>query len=174
MKAEKDTLMCADYNVLIGDDGICPACKMAHDMQSLYILVEGSEIPLPKRVLVVDDEPDVLGAVARYLESEGYEVHVERDGHGAFETYRECFPFDFVLSDFSFIPGQQKSSCGCVIRNGADLVREIRKLVPGQRMAIHSGNPKAAQDALDASVKDVPVLKKSFQELQKLLGKSQG
>lgn len=172
---EKDTLMCADYNVPINAQGICPECKIPHDMQSTYILKAGYPIPeRPRRVLIVDDDVDVREGIARYLQMQGFEVVQEADGHLGFEVYRECFPFEFVLSDFQFIPGSRKSSCGCVIKNGADLVREIRKLIPAQKMAIMSGDAKVANKALDASVRDVPVVEKPFRmkQLMELLQKA--
>lgn len=160
---DKDTLMCADYDVPLGPGGVCPECNIAHDMQSTYILKAGYPLPSrPKRVLIVDDDPDVRESLSRWFKLRGYTVYAHADGHGAFEQYRESYPFVFVLSDFLFIPGQQKSSCGSVIHNGAELVREIRKLIPKQRMAIISGEPNVARDSLDSSVKDVPVLKKPF------------
>jgi len=115
---------------------------------------------MDKRVLLVDDDPDVRESLAAYFESKGYKVNQQAGGRGAFEVYKERGPFDFVLSDFSFIPDKE-------IRHGADLAREIRKLIPTQCMALMSGDPRAATEALDASVKDVPLLEKPF-SLRKL------
>jgi CheY-like chemotaxis protein len=163
-------MMCADYDVPIGPDGICPECHIPHDMQSLYILKAGNFLPpKPNRVLLVEDDAEVRHALARYLGGKGYQVSQESNGHSAFETYRERFPFVFVISDFEFIPGQRVSSCGVKIRHGADLAREIRKLIPKQRMALMSGDHRAAEAALDESVKDVTVLIKPFRLLE-LLG----
>ncbi len=165
-----DTLMCADWDVPINSNGLCPACGISHDMQSTYILKAGATMPKrKKKILIVDDDIDLREGIARYLQMAGYEVTQESDGHMGFEVYRECYPFEFVLSDFHFTPGRRESSCGCVIKNGADLVREIRKLVPSQPMAIISGEAKIANRALDASVRDVPVLQKPFR-MKQLLG----
>jgi DNA-binding response OmpR family regulator len=50
------------------------------------------------RVLVVDDEPDLLDLVQLDLELEGYDVEVARDGVQALEAIRERRP-DLVLLD---------------------------------------------------------------------------
>lgn len=172
----EDTLMCADYNVPINrETGLCPECKIPHDMQSTYILKAGNPIPeRPRRILIVDDDIDVREGIARYFKMQGFEVIQESDGHMGFEVYRECFPFEFVLSDFQFMPGRRISSCGCEINHGADLVREIRKLIPDQRMAIMTAEPRKARALLDDSVKDVPVLQKPFRmkEVMELIEKA--
>src|SRR5208282_5435398 len=106
-----------------------------------------------RHILVVDDDTDVRESLADFFESRGCKVSQQAGGRGAFDLYKEHGPFDLVLTDFNFIPSKE-------IRNGAALVREIRKLAPSQRMAIMTGDEKAAQEALDASVKDVPILVK--------------
>jgi DNA-binding response OmpR family regulator len=127
-----------------------------------------------RRVLLVDDDPEVREAVAMFLRDKGYQVYQEADGSGAFDRFDHSSPFVFVISDFQFFPGQRVSSCGSKIRHGADLVREIRKLNPTQRMAIMTGDDHAAMKELDASVKDVPLLRKPFgmQELLALIDKA--
>lgn len=57
----------------------------------------------PKRILVVDDNPVVLRAVAGKLESCGYQVITAEDGAGAVSTIRLERP-DLVLLDISFPP----------------------------------------------------------------------
>ncbi len=118
---------------------------------------------MDKCILLVDDDGDVREGLAGFFERKGYEVSQEAGGRGAFDLYKERGPFDFVLTDFNFIPSKE-------IRHGADLVREIRKLAPNQLMAIMTGDEKAAREALDASVKDVPVLEKGSFSLGELTG----
>ena len=69
---------------------------------------------------------------------------------------------EFVISDFMFVSNERPCSSGAVIRHGIDLVREIRKLIPKQKMAIMSGEANTAQEVLDPSVKDAPILSKPF------------
>lgn len=49
------------------------------------------------RVLVVDDEDDIVELVSTYLEREGYEVFVARDGHCALESLDRVAPEVVVL-----------------------------------------------------------------------------
>lgn len=57
----------------------------------------------PKTVLVVDDNPVVVKAVAGKLQSHGYKVLTAEDGAGAVSTCRKNRP-DLVLLDISFPP----------------------------------------------------------------------
>ena len=66
------------------------------------------------RVLVVEDEPKVADALREGLESESYDVVVERTGEGAFyRTITEAF--DLILLDLG-LPG----------RSGLDILTTIR------------------------------------------------
>ena len=55
------------------------------------------------KILVVDDEPSIVDAVATALRYEGYEVHEERTGRGALTAAAEFVPdlvvLDWMLSD---------------------------------------------------------------------------
>lgn len=53
---------------------------------------------MPKRLLVVDDEPNLLRAVAACLKTEGYEVSTARSGRDAIMQLAETVP-DLVISD---------------------------------------------------------------------------
>ncbi len=67
-----------------------------------------------KRLLVVDDEPNLLRAVAACLRSEGYEVITARSGRDALAALTETIP-DLIVSDIR-MPGM----------HGYTLVRRIR------------------------------------------------
>lgn len=55
----------------------------------------------PGRVLVVDDEPDVVEIIRRYLEKEGMRVQGSTDSMEALEWLQSNpFQFDLVISDF--------------------------------------------------------------------------
>ena len=58
---------------------------------------------MPKRLLVVDDEPNLLRAVAAALRAEGYEVVTSRNGREALVRVAESVP-DLVISDIR-MPG---------------------------------------------------------------------
>ncbi len=51
-----------------------------------------------KRVLIADDEPDVLEVIKAILEHEGYQVHTARDGEQAFKQLRK-HDFNAVIMD---------------------------------------------------------------------------
>jgi DNA-binding NarL/FixJ family response regulator len=60
-------------------------------------------MPLSKRLLVVDDEPNLLFAVSACLRAEGYEVATARSGREALVRIAEALP-DLVISDIR-MPG---------------------------------------------------------------------
>ena len=69
---------------------------------------------MPKRLLVVDDEPNLLRAVAVCLRAEGYEVATARSGAEALVRVAESVP-DLVVSDIR-MPGM----------DGFQLARQLR------------------------------------------------
>lgn len=78
---------------------------------------------MSKRLLVVDDEPNLLRAVAACLKAEDYEVSTARSGHEALLQLAESVP-DLIISDIR-MPGM----------DGYALVRNLRasprsRLVP--------------------------------------------
>jgi DNA-binding response OmpR family regulator len=46
----------------------------------------------PERVLIADDEPNILISLEYLMKREGYEVHVARDGQEALDTLRRVQP----------------------------------------------------------------------------------
>jgi len=69
---------------------------------------------MSKRLLVVDDEPNLLRAVAACLKTEGYEVTTARSGREALMQLAEAVP-DLVVSDIR-MPGM----------DGYQLARQLR------------------------------------------------
>ena len=69
---------------------------------------------MPKRLLVVDDEPNLLRAVAACLKAEGYEVSTARSGHEALMQLANSVP-DLIISDIR-MPGM----------DGYKLARQLR------------------------------------------------
>jgi two-component system, OmpR family, alkaline phosphatase synthesis response regulator PhoP len=53
---------------------------------------------MSKTILIADDEPSIVAALRFLLESEGYEVHVARDGEAAVRIVEDANP-DLVLLD---------------------------------------------------------------------------
>lgn len=71
--------------------------------------------PQKPRVLVLDDEPQILRVVAAYLEKEGYLVHTSTNGEDALEKFRKR-PYDLVVLDL-MLPGM----------SGEELCQHLRK-----------------------------------------------
>ena len=69
---------------------------------------------MSKRLLVVDDEPNLLRAVAACLKAEGYEVNTARSGQEALLQLAESVP-DLIISDIR-MPGM----------DGYRLARQLR------------------------------------------------
>ncbi|HET9530662.1 MAG TPA: response regulator transcription factor [Blastocatellia bacterium] len=68
-----------------------------------------------KRLLVVDDEPNLLRAVAACLRSEGYEVVTARSGKDALVSLAESIP-DLIISDIR-MPGMDGHALAHRIRS---------------------------------------------------------
>lgn len=77
---------------------------------------EPTGVPEQRRILVVDDEPDLVNAVRLYLEMEGYLVLGATDGEEALEKVREKLP-DMVVLDV-LMPGM----------DGFETLRKVREV----------------------------------------------
>jgi len=53
---------------------------------------------LSKKILIADDEPNIVAALEFLLQRNGYEVHVARNGEEALKLVEDCHP-DLVLLD---------------------------------------------------------------------------
>jgi two-component system, OmpR family, KDP operon response regulator KdpE len=69
---------------------------------------------MPPRILLVDDEPNILGTLAPLLRARGYEVHTAMNGRAALEAVDREQP-DLIVLDL-----------GLPDTDGVDLCREIR------------------------------------------------
>ena len=71
---------------------------------------------MKEKILIIDDEPDILALLASILEHEGYEVLTAADGVAGMERFREGKP-DLVITDVKM---PQK--------DGLNVLREIKKV----------------------------------------------
>ncbi|WP_028239829.1 ATPase, T2SS/T4P/T4SS family [Stutzerimonas azotifigens] len=94
----------------------------------------------PYRLLLVDDEPNILAALRRVLQRENYDVHFARNG---FEALRilETKPINLIISDF-MMPGM----------NGSELLAKVREGWPEIIRIMLTGH--ANTEAVMGSVKD--------------------
>jgi DNA-binding response OmpR family regulator len=69
---------------------------------------------MSKRVLVIEDEPNIIEAVSFILSRDGWEVKTHANGHDAMEAVRARAP-DLVILDV-MLPG----------KSGYDILQEIR------------------------------------------------
>ena len=108
-----------------------------------------------KRILVVDDDPDVRLLLRAILESGGYQVSEARDGVAALTLIQDSQP-DLVVADM-VMPGM----------DGQELIARIRSDVRTARLRILAvtGYPAAREQAYSADA----VLEKPIDRLS-LLG----
>ena len=71
--------------------------------------------PKPKRILVVDDDPEILALLVARLKQRGYEIFEANDGEKALEQARESKP-DLVILDV-MMPH----------KNGWEVARELKQ-----------------------------------------------
>jgi CheY-like chemotaxis protein len=100
----------------------------------------------PLRLLVVDDEPSLLGLLQRYLERLGYKIDVAATPAAALEHF-ESDPEKYacILTDLK-LPGM----------SGEEMLERMRALRPGLRALVSSGQPYQPRSA------DVGFLQKPY------------
>lgn len=85
------------------------------------------------KILVMDDEEDLLTATGEILTNLGYDVSLSRDGQQALELYTRALeqnqPFNLVILDLT-IPGGM---------GGKQTIKELQKLDPGVKAIVASG-----------------------------------
>jgi response regulator RpfG family c-di-GMP phosphodiesterase len=84
--------------------------------------------PSKPRVLFVDDEPDLLAAIARTLHSEYFEVTTALSAAAALETLAKAGPFAVIVSDLR-MPGM----------DGVALLRKTRQAFPDTVRVLFTG-----------------------------------
>lgn len=96
-----------------------------------------------KRVLVVDDEPQITRVLRTSLTGSGYEVRTAEDGHTGLRMAREWLP-DLVITDVS-MPNL----------SGIELCRHLRAEVQVPIIVLSvKGDEKTKVEALDAGADD--------------------
>jgi CheY-like chemotaxis protein len=104
------------------------------------------------RIVLIDDEESLRGALRRFLERLGYEVAEASDGSAGLKLLREQ-PAQLAITDI-FMQGQ----------GGLGTIREIRQEFPSLKIIAMSGGSSGPEDPL-AVAKDMGanhVLSKPF------------
>ena len=70
---------------------------------------------MARKILVVDDEPDILKSVAFILKKSGYEVFTAEDGEKAISMVKEHMP-DLILLDLR-MPGKDGFEVCCELKS---------------------------------------------------------
>jgi CheY-like chemotaxis protein len=104
-----------------------------------------------ERILVVDDNEDLLKVTSAKLTAFGYRVHCARNGAEAIEIFRSGQEFDLLFSDVVMPNGM----------NGVELAREARRLNKGIKILLTSGY---AGDVLERhqALDEFPIIDKPF------------
>lgn len=106
------------------------------------------------RILVVDDDNEILAMLSRGLKFEGYEVETAEDGEKALNRFRESAP-DLVLLDV-MMPGM----------DGLEVAREMRKMRDTPVLMLTAKDAVTDKVAgLDAGADDYVVKPFAFDEL---------
>lgn len=91
----------------------------------------------PRRILVIDDEPQVRGFLEKVLMRAGYEVSTAKNGAEGLYIF-EIEPFDLILTDI-FMPDQ----------DGLEVLRDLTHKAPDIPVIVTSGgSPDMPQDFL--------------------------
>jgi two-component system KDP operon response regulator KdpE len=108
----------------------------------------------PRKILVVDDEPQIARVLRTSLESSGYQVNVARDGVQALESYLKSPP-DLVITDLAM-----------PLMDGIQLTRSIRERGQTPIIVLSVRSAEAMKvDALDEGADDYITKPFSIQEL---------
>jgi DNA-binding response OmpR family regulator len=99
-----------------------------------------------KKILAVDDEPNILMSIKFILEMEGYEVHIARDGDEALEVAERVRP-DLILLDIN-MPRKDGYEVCRILRERKDLsgTKVIMLTAKGQTLEKKKGLEVGADD----------------------------
>ncbi len=101
---------------------------------------------MPKKILIVDDEPSIVAPLQFLMERSGYEVMVATSGEKALEMINENRP-DLVLLDV-MLPGLSGFDVCRMIREDSELAgtRIILVTALGRRVNVAKGMALGADD----------------------------
>ncbi|HEX8734161.1 MAG TPA: response regulator transcription factor [Pyrinomonadaceae bacterium] len=109
---------------------------------------------IAKRILVVDDEPQILRALRKSLTINQFDVRTAADGESALDLFRDWSP-DLIITDLTM-----------PLMNGLELCREVRRFsqIPIIVLSV-KGEEKIKIEALDTGADDYITKPFSIDEL---------
>jgi len=87
-----------------------------------------------KRILIIDDETNILLMLKKMLERAGYEIDLASNGEEGLRLFRNA-PSDLVITDI-IMPEKE----------GLETIREMRKMQPEMKIIAMSGGGKISAD----------------------------
>ena len=107
-----------------------------------------------RRILIVDDEPQITRVLRTGLATRGYDVRTAADGEAALDTFHDWHP-DLLITDLA-MPNM----------NGLELCRRLRLISPIPIIVLSvRGEERAKVEALDAGADDYVTKPFSIEEL---------
>ncbi len=114
---------------------------------------------IPIRILIADDDLDILGLYRSFLEAKGKEITLTTDGHKCVEAYKRKYNSQQSENYFDLVILDQKMP----FMTGLQAAVEILKINPQQRIMFASGYiEKTLLDTLSKLNKAIPVIEKPF------------
>ncbi|MEZ0033107.1 CheY-like chemotaxis protein [Bradyrhizobium japonicum] len=104
-----------------------------------------------ERILLVDDDEDILQVTSTMLTSYGYQVSCARNGAEALRILQSDQEFELLFSDIVMPNGM----------TGVELAREARRLRRGIKILLTSGYARDVLQRHDA-VDEFPIIRKPF------------
>ena len=119
-----------------------------------------------KKILAVDDEPNILMSIEFILEMEGYEVHTSRDGEEALEVAERVRP-DLILLDVN-MPRKDGYEMCRILREREDLAgtKVIMLTAKGQTLERKKGLEVGADDYVTKPFSAADLLEKMREMLE--------
>jgi CheY-like chemotaxis protein len=112
-----------------------------------------SRAKMTGKVLVVDDEPDLLETATTYLNEMGYTTFQAHDGPSALEVIERNADLDLMVTDI-VMPGGM---------NGVELAQKVRQRLPNVKLIYSSGFPADPLTDRSLHLADVPLLQKPYE-----------
>ena len=103
----------------------------------------------------VDGDDALRSLLAKELEERGCDVLQSCSGDEAFYVWQQLGPWELVLSDYQFIPGQK-------IKDGVQLLAAIHESNPLQQMAMMTSDANEDRGKLPQALLGLPILPKPF------------